>query len=64
MLNAKVTILKKINVSFIVNFCLGKYSFRFNICLNIPGENGKEYHSSYIIDFLCLIEIIDVFTWI
>ena len=29
-MNAKGTILKKINVSFIVHFCLGKYSFSLN----------------------------------
>ena len=30
VLKCKETILKKINVSFFVHFCLGKYSFSFN----------------------------------
>ena len=30
VLNAKGNILKKINILFIINFCLGKYSFSFD----------------------------------
>ena len=36
MLNAKETIEKKMNVSFIVGFCLGKYSFSLNTSWTHP----------------------------
>ncbi len=35
MLNAKQTILKRINVSFIVHFCFGKFSFSLD---NLTGK--------------------------
>ena len=34
MFNAKENVLKKINISFIVHFCLVKYSFSFNPFFN------------------------------
>ena len=45
VLNAKGTILKKINVLFSVHFCSGKYSFSFNILMYLiylkDGRQGK-----------------------
>ena len=35
VLNTKETILKKINISFIVHFCLGKHDFRLGKNMNL-----------------------------
>ena len=49
-LNVKRTILKKINISFIVHFSLGKYSFRVEtlwIYLNLTQKHYKIAFMSY-----------------
>ena len=45
---AKGTILKKINVSFIVDFCLGEYRFRLNTFWT-HLINQLNYHVSFCV---------------
>ena len=52
VLNPKGNVLKKINVSFIVDFCLGKYGFRLDLFFN-TSRILKTINVSLVVDF-CL----------
>ena len=53
IMNAKGTILKQINVTFIVHFCLFNYSFTFGGVLTV--RNGIDDHDFKFWTKLCLI---------
>ena len=63
--NDKVTIWKKINVSFIVPFRLGKYSFRLDIFLTqlnaSPLITSDSTKSSVILFYFILLNLIQFY---